>query len=319
MARFCFYCGRELISGEKCNCRTAGGTTAQDQPTAGQESKSQPDRSSTRPNAGTKPRKNAFRSFFQAFNPSTGSGTAQPKAADGSSRAKYTRPPVYNAGTRPRANPMTLQSVLAQLRVFAAYLSRPADSIRTAVQSGSRQRVLVILLVQGAFGGLFLLTASSKAILRAVLSLNVATSADGSSLLSSVFIFIQGFGINLAGSLLLVLIYQLALRYLFKQPTSFMRLLTSLSPAFLYFTLFMLLSMLALPASIFSAAMTMLTGFIIAALAQYLAIRQISGFDENRSFILITFVMLIFTGILALLLNLSIPALSALLGQSVIV
>lgn len=319
MARFCFYCGRELISGEKCNCRTAGGSTTQAQPAGDQESKSQPDRSSPKPKTGAKPRKSAFQSFFQAFNSSSGPGAAQPKAAAGSSRAKYTRPPVYNASSRPRANPITLQSVLVQLRVFAAYLSRPADSIKSAVQSGSRQRVLIILLVQGAFGGLFLLTASSKAILRAVLSLNVATSADGNSLLSSVFIFMQGFGINLAGSLLLVLIYQLALRYLFKQPTSFMRLLTSLSPAFLYFTIFMLLSLLSLPASIFSAAMTMLTGFIIAALAQYLAIRQISGFDENRSFLLLTFVMLIFTGILALLLNLSIPALSALLGQSVIV
>lgn len=129
----------------------------------------------------------------------------------------------------------------------------------------------------------------------------------------------QGFGINLAGSLLLVLIYQLALRYLFKQPIGYMRLLAGLSPASLYFALFLLLSLLSLPASIFSAAMMVLTGFIVSALAQFLAIRQLSGFDDNRSFILVTFVILVFTGILALLLNLSLPALSALLGQSVIV
>ena len=319
MARFCFYCGRELLSGEKCSCRTAGGATAQDMPVGGQETKGQPDRSASGNRTGTKPKGQAFRRFFQSFNPFVSSGSAQPKSAGNSSRAKQTRPPVHTAGTRPIAKPVTLQSVLTGLRIFAAYLSRPADSIRSAVQSGSRQSVLVILFLQGICGGFFLLTASSKAILRVVLSLNVATLAEGNTLLSNMFIFMQGFGINLAGSLLLVLIYQLALRYLFKQPTGFMRLLTSLSPSFLYFTIFMLLSLLALPASIFSAAMTMLSGFVIAALAQYLAVRQISGFDENRSFILITFVMLVFTGILALLLNLSLPALSALLGQSVIV
>jgi hypothetical protein len=130
------------------------------------------------------------------------------------------------------------------------------------------------------------------------------------------FIFLQGFGISLAASLLLTLIYQLSLRYLFRKPVGFRQLLSGLSPANLYFLLFMLAAVLALPASFLSALMMLMTGFAVAALAHYLALRQLSGFDDNRCLILTAFVLMLYTGIVAMMLNLSLPVLQALMNQS---
>ena len=120
-------------------------------------------------------------------------------------------------------------------------------------------------------------------------------------------------------SLLLVLIYHLSLRYVFHRPTGYMKLLHSLCPSVLYFSVFVLSGLLTLNRSPFTALLMAVAGFAVAAVIQFLSLKQLTGLEDNRSLMLISFVMLVFSSILALMFNLSLPVLNALLDQTAII
>ena len=324
MARFCFYCGRELSSGEKCNCRSTGKThTSSAAPGSGSagnvhaQSTGSSKASAAGKRTGRQIKGNVFKRFFNAFNP-LASGSANRANATGNARGtgKRTTGQAYKA--QPVRNPLTWKHALLSIRRFGHYLASPTDSIRESVRGGNGRTVLLILLFQGFCGGFFLFAASGLPLIRSLLSLSMATLSSDSNPTISFFIFFQGFGISIAATLMLVLLYQLALRFLYRSPAPFFTLLSGFSPASLYFSIFLLAGALTLSSSIFSAFLLALAGFAIATAAQYLAVSEISGFDKNRSFMLVTFVMLIYTSVLSLLLNLSLPFLKVLLDQTTV-
>lgn len=301
MARYCFYCGRELKPGEKCGCRTAA---RQDQ--------SIPTQASQRPKTG-KTRVNRqdglFRRIVRFFNPFAGQA--------------QTRQPGHNAAA-PKAKktgqPFRLNQKDRQIwRQIVAFLTRPADTISLAGQAGSALLPLVLLLLLGLAGGLFLIIGIRQPQLQMILSLNTATATAGSVRQSDWFLLIQGFGMSLAVALLIALTYHLALRIVFHTVFGLSRLVTALSPAFLYLALFLIAALPVLPGSVFSALMMLVTGFAVSAITQYLVMRRLTNFDDNRCFYLVALVLFIDTGFLALLLNLSLPILNALLDQSVVI
>jgi len=319
MARYCFYCGRELNTGEKCNCRStsSGSHTAEKSQSApGSGSGTGPGASAAsgaRPAASVK-KESIFKRILNAINPFASGGSSRPAAA---SKAKQPHPPKARPTAQPK-QPLSLHSVLAGLQQFGAYITRPADSVRSSLHKANRRFVMIILLLQGICGGLFLLVAASRPMVRALLSLSNATASGSINFANGLFLFVQGFGVAIVATLLLSLLYNLTLKYLYRHPVSFQDLLAVLSPATLYFTVFLLAALLTLASSVFSALMLIVAGFAVSAIAQYLAVREIGGTDDNRSFVLVTFVMLIYTSVLSLVLNLSLPMLLALLESTVV-
>jgi hypothetical protein len=322
MARFCFYCGRALADGEKCNCRSDGRAERTASQTAGQPSGGRSSGSPAGAKAGAaggstqsgnsatasrpRPAVSTFaekaRVFFQSVNPFAASGKSR---AGNDQRRNARRTSLSWAGIR------------QTLRHLAQYLLRPAESARLAAQETERQPVLLVLTIQAMAGGFFLLAAARQSVMQALLSLNIASVQESVGFINGLFIFVQGFGVSLASSLLIVLLYHLALRYLFRQQTSFRQLLAALSPAFLYAAVFLLAALFALAASIFNAVMLLFVGFAIGAVLHFLALRKVAGLEEDRILTLVIFVLVLFTGIMAILLNLSLPVLRILVDQSV--
>ena len=319
MARYCFYCGRELNTGEKCNCRSTSSdsrTSEKSQATPGSGSGSGP---GANPAAGARTKEpvkkeSIFKRIINAINPFASGNSNRPVAAP---KAKRPRPVKARPAAQPR-QPVTLQSVLKGLQQFGAYITRPADSVRSSLHKANRRFVMIILLLQGICGGLFLLVTASRPTVRALLSLSNATASGSINFANGLFLFVQGFGMAIVATLLLALLYNLTFKYLYRHPVSFRDLLAVLSPAALYFTVFLMAALLTLSSSVFSALMLIVAGFAVAAIAQYLAVREIGGTDDNRSFVLVTFVMLIYTSVLSLVLNLSLPMLLALLDSTVV-
>lgn len=322
MARYCFYCGRELTTGEKCNCRTTGSGSHGDGKTHTADTAGSGSSTSGQQTAGsgsgtaraTAKKTSFFKRIFNPINPFASGPSARSSASRPNQRPKAQK---ARPASQPR-QPVTVRSVLLGLQQFGAYLVRPADSVRSSLQKINRRFVLLILLLQSICGGLFLLVAASRPMVRALLALSNATASGSINFANGLFLFIQGFGIAITAVLLLALLYHLSLKYLYRHPVSFQDLLAVLSPATLYFTVFLLASLLTLSSSVFSALMLVVTGFAISAIAQYLAVREVGGTDDNRSFVLVTFVMLIYTSVLSLLLNLSLPMLMALLETSTV-
>ena len=64
--------------------------------------------------------------------------------------------------------------------------------------------------------------------------------------------------------------------------------------------------------------MLLLAGLAVAGAAQYVAIVEISGFEQNRCFTLMAFVTLIYMFLVSLLMNLSLPFLKMLIDQTIV-
>lgn len=325
MARFCFYCGRALADGEKCTCRSQDSQADSASSQATGQATGQPagGRSSGNPASATAGAAGGTAS-------SSGSRAARSPAAAGfaeKARRFFRTNNLFGTeskqqhGNRQQSTSrrvdLSWAGIRQTLRHLAQYLIRPADSVRLAAQETERQPVLLVLTIQSVAGGFFLLAAARQSVMQALLSLNISSVQGSVGFINGLFIFVQGFGVSLASSLLIVLLYHLALRYLFRQQSSFRQLLAALCPAFLYSAVFLLAALFALAASIFNAVMLIFVGFAIGAILHFLALRKVAGMAEDRVLTLVIFVLVLFTGIMAILLNLSLPVLRILVDQSV--
>ncbi len=436
MARYCFYCGRELSSGEKCQCRTQGAATGSSSAggagpanttaggTAGPAgSDRQPGATNQASGGGTSRATGApgggngsgtwsgrtagsggagaagstagsasgrpgpsgatgSGSAASGKSGSTGSGsdrsTASPdsrrqadsragqaepaasgksqagqtgtsgwkawfgrfgskssrttSATSGTSRSQAGRQPVWGSRKTSQSTRRTTTgrassrqgfhpdpaALLTGLQQASRYFQRPADTIRQSAQYANRRLTFILLAVQSLLGGIALLVASWQPQFAAMLQLTIVSTRQTQPLVSALFIFLQGMGITLIANLLLILIDHLVLRFLYRQPVDFRRLLAGQNPALLYFNLFMLSALLSLPGSLISSLLVLGAGFGIAAIAHFLALRQITGFDENRVFAVMAVVMLLYSSIMAMLFNLALPVLKSLLDQSAV-
>ncbi len=277
MARYCFYCGRALKSGEKCGCRTSV-----------KEKQAQP-QPAIKPSWSER-----IKRFFLSARPV--------KNKTGFRSFRLRRKPDLQLGKH-----------------FMLYLTRPADAAGQITTAADTYIAILLLLLVAGLGGLFLISGLRQPQLMLLLSLNTATASASTITQSYWFMFVQGFGFCLATVLLLVFLYQIVLKAVFRIPLGFTTILTSFNPSLFYAGLFLLAGLFALASSVFSSILTLVVGFAAGVLLQYLALRQISRLDGNRCFLLIIFVQILLTSILALLFNLALPVLSALLDHSVVI
>lgn len=375
MARYCFYCGRELQTGEKCNCRhhqqtrsadnskqasdrqqTESSGKSSEKGSAGQTSaNASSSTSDSRQASGTassgykktapkKDGKRAGQSFVlfwqQIKNYFSSSGRAsknkqtayghQTRQSTGrssshnahSSRTYYrntsqtgSKQSFTRAGARRRSN----ASLSEKARKIALYFIQPVDQMREIAAQRTAQPVLQLVFFHAFAFGMFFLLATDQQHLRMVLGLNVASAQQGNSLMVRLFLLIQGIGMGAAGYLLHVFIYQLLLRYVFRQAYAYRQLLTGLSGACFFSGVFILGGVFLLSGSFFSAFLMLLTGFAVTLLMQRIALHEISGLDENRLLMLTILAAMIFTSVIALFLNLSLPVLDILLEQSIVI
>ena len=267
MARYCFYCGRELATNEKCNCRTHAGTAS----------------------ATDNPKKQTEKPPKQAARP-----TAR----------KPLRKPAWNKA-----------ALMAAFQNTLRYFARPVDTIRQSVQAADSKRFLTLLLLHAALGGVSALLLSQLGTLDLLLQLTIAGSANNPTL-AAVFMGIQGFGLTLVYDLILVVVTLLSLRYVFRADYTFIRVAGSLTPVIFYSILFTILALFSLSAVPISSLMTLAAGLAVSAIALYLALRQLTNYEENRCFMLTVFILLIYTSLIAMLLSLASPAINVLLDQT---
>ena len=171
------------------------------------------------------------------------------------------------------------------------------------------------MLTHAVLGGLFLLRVEQLGTLDLFLELTQVRLA-AQPLLAGLFLFLQGFGLILVFDWLLILVTHLTLQYLFRTPYALSRLAASFVPVLFYQAFFCLLALLSLTLVPVASMMTLAAGLALTLLVLYLVIRQLTGFDENRCFVLVTFVSVVFTSLVSLVINLAIPVLTLLLEQS---
>lgn len=210
---------------------------------------------------------------------------------------------------------MDTVALLAGFGQYLRYLTRPVDSIRQAVQYLNPHRLLVVSLIHAALGGLAMIRIDQIGTLDLLLQLT-QVQLGANPFIAGFFMFIQGAGVALVFDWLLILVTHLTLQYVFKAPYALTRVAASFVPVIFYLALFQLLALMSLTLVPVASLLTLAAGLAIALLVLYLAIRQLTGFDENRCFVLVTFVIVVFTSLVSLVVNLAMPVLMLLLEQS---
>ncbi len=302
MARYCFYCGRELASNEKCNCRSHQG---------GQSAQPQKDQAKSPPSGGNSQASDSARQQNAGASQKQQDPRKQQKTAW---QAPKFKKPVF---TRPSFRKQTFNktALLAFGQNIARYLARPVDTIRQAVQAADPRRLGTLLLLHAALGGVFALLLSQMGTLDLLLQLTVAGSADNPTL-AAIFMAVQGFGLTLVFDLLLIVITHLSLRFIFRTEYPLIRVATSLSPVIFYQIVFSILALFSLSAVPISSLLTLAAGLAVSAIALYLALRQMTNYEENRCFMLAVFILLIYTSLISMLLSLAAPVINVLLDQT---
>ncbi len=195
---------------------------------------------------------------------------------------------------------------MLSIRRFVQYLTRPVDSIRGAVHTANRPHILLTLLIRGIAGGFFCcFFLKSPRSLAPVVESGQCRHRLGYDKQS--ICFFQGLGDIHRRRTVADTPYLLSFRFLYRSSKSYFSLLAGFMPSNLYFSIFLLAGVLTISSSILSALMLLLAGLAVAGAAQYVAIVEISGFEQNRCFTLMAFVTLIYMFLVSLLMNLSLP------------
>lgn len=295
MARYCFYCGRELEPGEKCDCRHH------------QESRR-----------------------TQANKQETGSssGSSARKASADTRQKRKKRPLKQSRCTPPRqsqkkAPPLQTAALRERLRDALKHagrlLSQPAEQVQRYALGVGHRGVPFFLILLGTMSGLLTVQASEQIYLKTIFGLSIVSAQFGGQLSSRLFLFIEGAGIGLSLFLLHTLIYHLLLRYVFRQAFSFHRLVSALSPSGFFSALFLLAGSLMLAGSFINTLLMVAAAIVIAVLIQSTALRQATALTDNQILILTATALFMLLSLFAMILNLSLPVLEALRQDSFLI
>ncbi len=305
MARYCFYCGRELEPDEKCTCRTSGsaggsgpsGAKAGGSGASGagpKASRTAPPPPPPRPKQQAPRKSGFFKAFFGFF-----AGPPKPP--------KASRPGAGYA-QRPTKGPATPPGVFlrARLSEFGGFFVRPAQTIRRVAGGTSTGTVVLYLLLQAVVSAGAALAFSGRAAMDGFLAFlltggvqgfRTATDlAGGGALVApAVFASVVLQDLALAG------ILALALRFLLRTPVSFRRVLGALAPAAFFNAALTLLALVSSLGASLPATQLLLAGLVLGFVALFLGLLAVTGQGEDRVLALLFFSLLLFYAFLAVL------------------
>lgn len=305
MARYCFYCGRALSPGEKCTCRedsrkktdSADGSDQQASHAKTTESFSKKD-----PATGSQANKRASSSWAEKLN--------QQREKNRTARAKAA------AGVKPRSKPIFRKpdkmAVFASLQQFIRFFTKPADTVRQAVQFADRRKAVILLTVEGLTGGILMAALAAKDEISGLFQLTIIQTGSRSAILNGLFLFMQGVSLVLSLHLILAALLYFLLKIFVRQPVDFTRLISSISPISFYSAMFLLMSSMAMRGSMFYAVMLLVACFGMTMMMMFITLRQLCQIEENRAAGLTALLMTAYAAVISLMISQIAPVLKTL-------
>lgn len=318
MARYCFYCGRALSPGEKCQCRE------KPKPQSGsEESTDQPGQHTTNNKSSDRSPKADREGFFNRSSSTGASSTSskhtrktQTEWTKGRSADKFSN--ARKTKNRSNFQMPDRMAVLTGLAQFARFFTRPADSIRHSAQYANKRKSFLFLLLNCLMGGFLLLVLSRQNQAGVLLQLNIVQAQLRSSFVTGLFLFFQGISLTLCLHGLLIVLTYAGLRWIIRQPVDLIRLVSALGPVNFYASLLLLMTIMAVPGSLIHAALLLAATLTVTMLVLFLSLRQLCQVDEDRLFSLVILILIVFCALASFLFGLTLPLFSTLFDQSII-
>ena len=296
MAKICFYCGKELNAGEKCNCRTyASQKSASDGKSSGTEnSKASPlndkeakkrqkqferERKAREKQRAKNEKQGNGKSYkYNGYTGPGNSGSSTGGWQQGrSSFLNFFYKFMTNQGFS-KNDPLYKKAGHSILHTFF----RPVSSIDAFIINKDKS-VSVFYLILFAMSGGFL-----------------AMRFLGNTLIS----FVEGMIMSVFMASILTGLLMLSFRFLAKIKYSFINILSTLSAPFIFVSLFFFIAATG-RGSVFYFATTILAGVSSGTLLHYLSLKKFSGLDSDRLVANIILVYFIFYSIAGFIFNLA--------------
>lgn len=326
MARYCFYCGRELAQGERCSCRSRGSayrpefhnadgnaSAAGSQPGSGTKAASAASASSSAASSASsggpkdggssspnpKKRKRSFRERFAAWS------ADRVNAANARKRERKAQREARKAASAQRQSERTPMSAV---RFLHRLFTKPTEIIASAKHAG-RFRLWVAYLLEAfvfSFGVLIFVRFSSLTRIAMLRELNL----NDTSLWKSAFqAMIRGFFAALMLSLFRVLISRMVLRFVGRQRIAIEDLFRAFLPGTYYEIVIMLFALLFVGGSGLQALVMMLCAVALRVVIDTLSLKGIVQLSQDRLLVQSAVIHFLLFIALSFFLNFAVPSL----------
>ncbi|NCC84469.1 MAG: hypothetical protein EOM03_10130 [Clostridia bacterium] len=321
MARYCFYCGKELGAGERCSCRTAGSSAyrpefhQQNQAAEGSADRAKPASDTAGPTADPKQSAdttaqaksaNKFKAFWQdkksAFKTDAAARKQARTARSGGNSFKQGR---FN---QERLKQGALTGLSGAFTFLHSLFTKPTEVISGARKAG-RVRLLVVYLLEAMIFSLLVLTFVRYSNLTRIAMLR---EPDASAVIiwDPLSTIIRGFSTAIIVSTLRVLISMLIFRFVGRQRLSFETLLRAYLPGTYYEIIVMLLAVFFVAGSGLQALVMLLAAFALRSVVDTLSLKATVQLSEDRLLVQSSIIYIAVFLALALLINFSVPSLA---------
>ncbi len=280
MARYCFYCGKQLDEGEKCNCRSQSYYSAAEPADFASKQKPESKRENT---------DNSAKSGSSASG-KTYSGSSQNQS--NSYQEKYQnsrkRPFFYRDKRQRRPGGTYRVPGLSSLAGLTAWVRKPSDKIREqALNSANKVPAVAItinLLILMLWFSLFYyrISLQFKALNNSVVSPDVLSLLPYSLGISVLFCFLESFFI------------WILLKLMERLPVTFIDVLRLSRSAYIYLTLFVLLAIGTVVTVPLASLAMVICGFMIAIYVHIRSLCHVYKMNGNNQIRLMVFTMIFF-------------------------
>lgn len=306
MARYCFYCGRALSPGEKCTCREDSKNKTDATPGSNQQTShaKKADFNNNQNSRGkNQPNKASNSSWVDKLKQKTRNRSAR------SGTSKSTR---RNINSKPLFSKPDKMAVFASLQQLVRFFTKPAETVRQAVQYADRRKAVILLSIESMAGGILLSALSGKEAFSGLFQLTIVQTGSRSAPLNTLFLFMQGVSLVLSMHLILASLLYFLLKLFLRQPVDFTRLISAISPVSFYSALFLLMSSMAIKGSMFYAVMLLVVCFGMTMMMMFITLRQLCQIDENKAAGYTALLMTAYAAIISLMVSQIAPVLKTL-------
>lgn len=276
MAKTCFYCGKDLNQGERCNCRNTTGSNPSSNGSADFGSKAKNGRSSD-DNA----RKRQQQKEFEREQ----------------ARAKKEREKREKERARPKSSPFSWKQFLLRIMTNGSFSS--SDPLFRKIGHSFLQSIIRPVAAINSFVAIkdrslsiFYLTFFS--ISSGILTMKML----GAGLTS----FIEGVVAGLALALILNGLFVIIFKYFAKVRFSFEHMLSTFSVPSVFLSIFFLLASTGRTAG-FSLLMSLITGIVIGALTQFISLKAFTRQSTEQLMVSAILAYVVFFSIVGFILN----------------
>ncbi len=288
MARYCFYCGVQLATGERCSCRTKNGSAYN--PDFHQQHTTEESAPETPPPSEKKAEKNPFRRFQNAGH------------AGGSTKKNYRKPKSEKS-----FDPINVRNIFRRLLKFMhKFFTRPTEVIRDA-QSASLRSMIVVGLLEAIAFGLMILTFVRFSNITRMVFVDLSTEAFRRQLFLSMS---RGFVAAIVLTIMRVLISMVVLRFVGQQNLSCSRLWRAFLPGTYYEILIMFVAIFFVAGTGLQAIAMLLCAISARTMIDTLSLKEIVSLSMDRLLLQGLVIHVVVYLLLAAILNFSVPSLA---------